>query len=56
MILQIIYFLVVLASGFGLGRIKNKSKLAAVSAELNKLKASMQTGAQKFGTEIKSKV
>lgn len=63
MIAHIIYIVVTFAAGFGVGRIKNKAKLAAATAELNKLKAwnanvisEVTSGVGNVVAEVKSKV
>ena len=52
MILHIIYIAVVFAAGFGVGRVKNKAKLAAAQAELDAVKSA----ATKAVIAIKSKI
>lgn len=39
---HVVYLLAAVAAGFGLGRIKNKAKLAAITAEISALEAKVK--------------
>ena len=45
-----------LAVGFGLGRVKNAAKLAAVKTEVKKAEASVVAEVKKLATDIKTKL
>jgi len=48
--------LVALVAGVGLGRIKNKAKLAAIQAYVNQLEADLASGAKKVEAEAKAEL
>lgn len=47
-------FLVGLVGGFGIGRIKNKAKLAAIAAEIQRIEAPVANDVKSVVTVIKS--
>jgi len=54
--LVVIVGAVALVAGFGLGRVKNASKLSAVSAELAKVQASASADVKALVASIKAKL
>jgi hypothetical protein len=48
MVIEFIVVAAAFAGGFGLGRVKNKAKLAAAQAEADRLKASGQYALKKL--------
>lgn len=56
MILEAGALFVALAAGFGLGRVKNAAKLAAVKAEIAKAEAAVETDAKKVIAAVKAKL
>lgn len=48
MLIETAVVAVALGTGFALGRVKNKAKLAAVQAEADKLKASAEAALKKL--------
>ena len=56
MVTLIIVVVASLAAGFGIGRIKNASKLAAVSAELDKVATSTVAEVKTLVADIKAKL
>jgi cell division protein FtsL len=56
MMLYTIAIVTALAVGFGLGRIKNKAKLAAIKAELVKVESSISTEVKSLVSAIKAKL
>jgi hypothetical protein len=55
MVLCILACLVSLAAGFGIGRIKNKAKLDAIQAEINKVTAGAPAPVQALVAAIQAK-
>lgn len=51
-----IAIVVAMLVGFGLGRVKNAAKLAAVKAELVKVEGSVSTEVKKLVADIKAKL
>lgn len=56
MLAHVFYIGAALAAGFGLGRIKNAGKLAAVKAELSKVETSTVAEVKKLAAAIKAKL
>ena len=56
MIHGIVFLAVAAAAGFGVGRIKNAAKLAAISAEIAKVKTGVITEVDNLVTAIKAKL
>ena len=56
MVLDIVILGAAVAAGFGLGRIKNAAKLAAVKAELVKVEGSVVAEVKKLVADIKAKL
>ena len=54
--LHLVYVAVSVAAGFGLGRIKNASKIAAVKAELAKAEASAVAEVKALVAAVKAKL
>jgi hypothetical protein len=49
-------YLVGLATGFGIGRIKNAKKLAAIRAAVNTVTAAANVEARQLATDVKAKL
>lgn len=56
MILEIVGGIALLAAGFGAGRVKNKAKLAAITAAVTKAENTATTDVQAVIAEVKSKL
>ena len=56
MIHGILFLIAAAAAGFGVGRIKNASKLAAINAELAKVKAGVSAEVDKVVAAVKSHI
>jgi len=56
MVVEVIALAVAVAAGFGLGRVKNAAKLAAVKAEVAKLEASAEADVKKVYAAIRAKL
>jgi hypothetical protein len=54
--LHVVYVAVLLGTGFGLGRIKNKAKLAAINADVKKVVTPVDNAVKTAVTDIKSKL
>jgi len=52
--MEVILIVVALAAGFGLGRVKNASKLSAIGAELSKVEASASADVKALVAKIKA--
>lgn len=56
MLLEIGAGLALLAGGFGLGRVKNAGKLAAIKAEVTKVESDIASGAKKLAADAETEV
>jgi len=54
--MQIIILVICLAAGFGLGRIKNTAKLAAVRAYIDKVEAAASTEVKQIIADVRAKL
>jgi len=56
MVYEIVAVVVALGVGFGIGRVKNSAKLAAVRAELDKAEASVVAEVKSLVAAVKAKL
>lgn len=54
--LHVVYVAVLLGAGFGVGRIKNKAKLAAINADVKKVVTPVDNAVKTVVADVKSKL
>lgn len=56
MLVELLVVALSVAGGFGLGRVKNAKKLAAVRTEVNKVEASTSAEVKKLAGDVRAKL